>query len=125
VVERPAERPSTTLIGAGAAFDGLLTFSGTVRVDGRLSGRVVADGRLEIGPEALVRADIEVDELIVAGNVEGTLRARQRLELRDGARVLGSLRAPRLALAAGCRFDGRCDTDAPASPAAPSASGTS
>jgi cytoskeletal protein CcmA (bactofilin family) len=114
VVERPAERSSTTLIGVGAAFDGLLTFSGAVRVDGRLSGRVVAEGRLEIGPEAQVRADIEVDELIVAGDVEGDLQARRRLELRESARVLGTLRAPRLALAPGCRFEGRCETTAPA-----------
>lgn len=115
MAERPAERPSTTLIGVGAAFDGLLTFSGAVRVDGHLSGRVVAEGRLEIGPEALVRADIEVDELIVAGDVQGDLRARQRLELRETARVIGILRAPRLALAPGCQFEGRCETASRAS----------
>jgi cytoskeletal protein CcmA (bactofilin family) len=113
VAERPAERPCTTLIGAGASFDGLLTFSGTVRVDGQLSGRVVAEGRLEIGPEARVRADIEVDELVVAGEVEGELRARQRVELRESARVLGSLRTPLLAMAGGCQFEGRCDTRPP------------
>ena len=48
-------------------FEGLLTFRGSAAVLGTLSGEIRARGRLRIGPQALVEAEIVVDELIVEG----------------------------------------------------------
>jgi cytoskeletal protein CcmA (bactofilin family) len=105
---RLAEAP--TVIDAGASFEGVLTFRGAARVDGRLTGRVVADGCLVIGPKGHVEATIEVDELVVAGEFEGEATARTRLALLSSARAAGKLRAPSFALAEGCRFDGCWET---------------
>jgi cytoskeletal protein CcmA (bactofilin family) len=99
-----------TVIDAGACFEGLLTFRGSARVDGELTGRVVADGCLVIGPRGRVNATVEVDELVVAGAFEGEATARERVELLSTSRVVGRLRAPRFALAEGCRFDGAWET---------------
>jgi cytoskeletal protein CcmA (bactofilin family) len=98
-------------IGPGAAFEGCLVFRGSTRVEGRLAGKVVAEGCLEIGPQGWVQAEIEVDELVVAGHLEGEVHARERVELLATARVTANLRTPRLALAEGCRFEGRCETE--------------
>jgi cytoskeletal protein CcmA (bactofilin family) len=106
-----------TVIDAGASFEGLLTFRGAARVDGVLTGRVVADGCLVIGPRGKVTATVEVDELVVGGEFEGEAVARTRVRLLSSGRALGSLRAPSFALADGCRFDGRCET-VPSLPAA-------
>jgi cytoskeletal protein CcmA (bactofilin family) len=95
-------------IAAGCSFEGLLTFHGATQVDGRLVGEVVATGTLRLGATARVRARIEVDELIVEGELEGDIVARRRIELSPSARVTGSLEAPRLSLAEGCVFQGRC-----------------
>lgn len=99
-----------TVVDVGASFEGLLTFRGAARVDGELRGRVVADGCLVIGPRGRVRAMVEVDELVVAGEFEGEARARGRVELLASARASGSLRAPSFSLAEGCRFDGAWET---------------
>lgn len=99
-----------TVLARGAEFEGLLSFRGSARVDGRLSGDVVAEGCLVIGEGARVRARIEVDELIVGGELEGKIHARKRVELLDTARVVGSLRCPRLAIAEGGILEGRCQT---------------
>ena len=99
-----------TVIDAGASFDGLLTFRGSARVDGELTGRVVADGCLVIGPRGRVSATIEVDELVVGGAFEGDATARARVELLSSSVVTGRLRAPRFSLADGCRFDGAWET---------------
>lgn len=99
-----------TVIDAGASFEGLLTFRGSARVDGELAGRVVADGCLVIGPRGRVRATLEVDELVVAGSFEGEASVRERVELLSTSRVVGRMRAPRFALAEGCRFDGSWET---------------
>jgi cytoskeletal protein CcmA (bactofilin family) len=98
-----------TVLAPGTEFEGLLSFRGTARVDGKLSGDVVAEGCLVIGEGARVRARIEVDELIIAGELEGEIHARQRVELRETARVVGSLRSPRLTVAEGGILEGRCE----------------
>lgn len=112
-----AGAPAPPAIGPGASFEGCLVYRGAARVEGSLDGRIVAQGRLEIGPQGHVRAEIEVDELIVAGRLEGEVVARERVELLPTARVTANLRTPRLALAEGCQFEGRCDTDGPPGPA--------
>jgi len=115
--EQLAEAP--TVIDAGASFEGLLTFRGAARVDGHLTGRVVADGCLVIGPRGRVDADVEVDELVVGGEFHGDVSARGRIELLSSARAAGTMRAPSFALAEGCTFDGAWETTRPA--AAPTA----
>ena len=99
----------TTVLAPGAEFEGLLSFRGAARVDGKLSGDVVAEGCLVIGEGAQVHGRIEVDELIVGGELEGEIHARKRVELLNTARVVGSLRCPRLAVAEGGILEGRCE----------------
>ena len=89
-------------------FEGLLTFRGSASVLGTLTGNVTAHGLLRIGPDALVEADIAVDELIVEGFLRGDVRARSRVELGPRARVEGRLDAPRVEFHDGCRFRGDC-----------------
>ena len=113
--DRIAEAP--TVIDAGASFEGLLTFRGSARIDGVLSGRVIADGCLVIGPRGRVTATLEVDELVVAGEFEGEASVRSRVELLASGRVAGRLRAPSFSLAEGCLFDGQWETVVPRSPA--------
>ncbi len=99
-----------TQLGAGTAFEGLLTFRGSARVDGQLEGQVRADGTLILGPTAKVRARVEVDELILAGHLEGDVVARQRVVLAEGARLIGSVRTPTIRIDDGAVLDGACHT---------------
>ena len=101
------------LIPTGGSFSGLVAFDGDIRVDGELEGRVRARGILHLGSAARVRADIDVDELIVEGSLEGNVRARSRIVLGPTARVKGHLETPRLAVADGCRIEGRCSAGTP------------
>jgi len=97
-----------TILAAGASFDGVLAFRGTVQVEGQLRGDVIAQGSLKIEPQGRVEGRIEVDELVVAGVIEGDVYARRRVELLPTARVHGEVRTPALALAEGSVLDGRC-----------------
>lgn len=100
----------STVLAPGTEFEGLLSFRGAARIDGKLSGDVVAEGCLVIGEGARVQARIEVDELIVGGEIEGEVHARERVELLKTARVVGSIRCPLLAVAEGGILEGRCET---------------
>ncbi len=101
--------PLARLVEPGSSFDGLVSFRGRALIEGEFTGEVVAWGALQIGESAVVRARIQVDDLFVAGRLEGDATARRRIELAPTARVSGLLRAPSLVLAEGCVVDGRCE----------------
>ena len=112
----PSESQSAhvqVLVGEQGRFQGLVTFRGCAQVDGEIDGEIVCRGTLRVGETALVSGRIEVDELIVSGRLEGDVTARMRIELTSTARVTGTLRAPRIALADGCVMQGRCETGGP------------
>jgi cytoskeletal protein CcmA (bactofilin family) len=106
-----------SVLAPDAVFEGVLSFRGAVRIEGRLRGDVLATGALRIEAGAVVQGRVEVDELVVAGTLQGEVTARRRLELLPSARVAADLRTPRLALADGCVLDGRCRAGASAEPA--------
>src|SRR5215831_1902025 len=98
----------TTLLGRGAAFEGKLTFDGTVRVDGRFKGEVFSDDVLVIGEGAVVEAQIDVGEIIIQGAVVGNITAKRSIEIHAPGRVKGDLHTPALQIDKGVIFEGRC-----------------
>lgn len=105
--------PAAVVVGESGRFEGLLTFRGRARIDGEVVGEIICRGTLWLGVMARVSARIEADELIVEGSLEGEATVRDRIELRSTARVKGTIRSPRLAMADGCVVEGRCETGAP------------
>ncbi len=95
-----------TLLGRGSSFEGKLTFEGTVRIDGKLSGEVFSDDVLVIGEGAQVNAEIEVGVLIVEGTVTGNIRASRSVELHSPARVRGNVETPSLFIDKGVVYEG-------------------
>src|SRR3954466_11391338 len=94
-----SERPQgeiTTLLGRGSEFEGKLTFEGTVRIDGKLSGEIFSDDVLVIGEGAHVSAEIECGVVIVEGTVDGNIRAKRAVELHSPAKVRGNIETPSL-----------------------------
>lgn len=107
-----------TIVEAGTSFDGLVSFHGAVRVAGLVVGRVVTNGTLWLAEEGQLKGRVEADHVLVAGEFEGEIEARQRIELLPTARVRGRLSAPCLVIADGSLFDGQCAAGAPAALAA-------
>lgn len=98
----------TTILGKGSAFEGKLTFEGTVRIDGTFAGEIRTDGTLIVGPTADVRATITAATLVVEGRVQGELCATEAIEILAPAQVHGNLHAPSLQIEKGSIFEGNC-----------------
>lgn len=115
VVRRNTERVELdfgdirAFLGEGTRFNGELRFAGTVRIDGHLEGKLVYGEVLIIGERGEVKAEIAVGSVEVSGQVEGSITARQRVELRRGSRVAGRIRTPCLVISDGAVFDGKCE----------------
>lgn len=104
---QPAAGEITTLLGRGAAFEGKLTFEGTVRIDGKFKGEVFSDDVLVIGEGAQVEAQIDVGEIIIQGTVVGNITAKRSIEIHAPGRVKGDLHTPSLQIDKGVMFEGR------------------
>jgi len=97
----------STLLGRGSAFEGKLTFEGTVRIDGRFRGEVFSDDTLVIGEGALVEAEIDIGEIIIQGTVVGNIKAKRSIEIHAPGRVKGDIHTPSLQIDKGVIFEGR------------------
>jgi cytoskeletal protein CcmA (bactofilin family) len=97
-----------TLLGRGSEFEGKLTFEGTVRVDGKLSGEIFSDDVLVVGEGAEVHAEIDIGEIIVQGTIVGNIRAKRSVEIHAPGRVRGDITTPSLQIDKGVIFEGRC-----------------
>jgi cytoskeletal protein CcmA (bactofilin family) len=122
--ERGAASEVTTLLGRGSEFEGKLSFEGTVRVDGTLSGEIFTDDVLIIGEGAEVNAEINVGSVVIEGSVQGNIHAKRSVEIRTPGRVRGNISTPSLLIEKGVIFDGNCQMEPNGSGAAASRSGT-
>ncbi len=105
-------------IGETIVIKGELTADEDVTICGRVEGTITIDGHaLTVAPGASVVADIHAAELIVRGQVFGSIAAERRVELDATANVEGEISAPVVRLADGSTVSGRVETTAPRKPA--------
>jgi cytoskeletal protein CcmA (bactofilin family) len=104
----------TTLLGRGSEFEGKLTFEGTVRIDGKLTGEIFSDDVLVVGEGAEVKAEINVGSIVIEGSVHGNIHAKRSVEIHTPAKVRGNIITPSLFVEKGVLFDGNCQMESSA-----------
>ena len=97
-------------IGKTIVVRGEVKGSEDLIVDGRVEGTVsLSDGRLTVGPNADVAADLSAKDVLVMGHVQGNIVASGRVELRAGCNLEGDIRALRLSVEDNAVFRGKVD----------------
>lgn len=106
---RREEAPSTNgdlLLGAGAEFDGKLTFRGTVRIDAKFTGSITTSDVLVVGEHGRINAEIACGTVVVHGEVNGNVRASSAVELRQTGKIRGDVTSPSLVVERGALLQG-------------------
>ena len=98
----------STLIGAGAIFNGELIVQDTIRVDGVVNGNCSCKGTFILGTEGSVVGNIQAQNVFVSGKVQGDINSLGRLEILSSGCVTGDISARRLVIDEDAHFDGRC-----------------
>jgi cytoskeletal protein CcmA (bactofilin family) len=81
----------TSVLGAGIVWQGSISGSGGVRVEGTFEGQIALKGLLVIGETGKVTCDsLRAASVIVAGAVKGNITA-QKVEIRATGRVWGDI----------------------------------
>jgi cytoskeletal protein CcmA (bactofilin family) len=94
------------VIDHGCEFEGKLCFQGTVRIGGTFRGEIFTPDTLIIGEGARVDAQIEAGIIIISGEVNGSLRAKHRVEIHRPAVFRGDILTPSLSVDEGVIFEG-------------------
>jgi len=107
----------STFLGHGTTVDGTLEFQGAIRLDGHVKGQIISQGgTLIIGDKAVIQAKVQVDTVIVKGEVNGSIEAKERIEAYPPARIVGDIQAPVISIESGVVFNGNCVTQSPSAP---------
>ncbi len=99
------------MLGPRMTMEGSLVFEGTLILNGHAQGTIESkEGTIVVGESAVIHADVFVKHANISGEIKGTVRATDRIELHPPARVYGDLTAPVVLMDAGVTFDGKCTT---------------
>jgi cytoskeletal protein CcmA (bactofilin family) len=101
-----------TLLGKGVNFKGIVSFNGTVRVDGHIEGEIHTTGTLIVGEHAVIEGIVSVGILMNSGKINGTITASEKIHILNPGVLVGDIRTPVIAIEEGSRFHGMCDMGA-------------
>jgi cytoskeletal protein CcmA (bactofilin family) len=99
----------TAFLGKGTEFKGVLSFEGTIRVDGRVEGEILSKDTLIAGDEAHLQGEISVGTIISSGKIVGNVNASQKVHILAPGVIEGNIKTPKLIIEEGVSFDGKCE----------------
>ena len=99
----------TAFLGKGTEFKGVLSFDGTIRVDGRVEGEVISKDTLIAGDSAHLQGEITVGTIISSGKIVGNLTATQKAHIIAPGSIEGNIKTPKLIIEEGVAFNGQSE----------------
>ena len=107
----PPQKRIDSLIGAGTTVDGDVTFSGGLRIDGVVQGKVATvdnqPAMLVLSEQARIEGEVHVSHVVINGTVSGPVNANDYLELQAKARVNGDVTYRTLEMHVGAIVEGK------------------
>lgn len=95
-------------LGRGTEVNGEIRFADTLRVDGKITGKIVSENELIVGETGEVDAEIEVGSVSITGKLSGTATIKNRIEIHKNGTVRAdlNLHGPNLVIEEGGIFEG-------------------
>jgi len=99
---------SDTIIGASVKVDGNFKSDGNVVVEGTVQGSIKTKSNLTVGSSARIKAEVEVNNLYLSGEIKGNVKVVEKAELKSNAKILGNLETKLLTVEEGAVINGKC-----------------
>ncbi|HXW10111.1 MAG TPA: polymer-forming cytoskeletal protein [Steroidobacteraceae bacterium] len=126
---RKTDQPSidvsrlSSLIATGVQIAGDVIVTDGVRIDGQVTGNVIAKpetkGLLVLSEQGRIEGNVRVHDAVVNGTICGDIEVENFIELQAGARVTGAIRYRTLQMTCGARVEGTMVCTAESRAAAP------
>ncbi|MCA0447436.1 MAG: polymer-forming cytoskeletal protein [Bacteroidetes bacterium] len=96
------------LINVSTVVEGKITSKGSIRIDGKLTGTLSAEGGLVVGTTGEISGDISAKTLVSGGKLQGKVIIQDRTVLEATSIFTGELFTQKLIIEEGAIFDGQC-----------------
>lgn len=98
----------TCIIAKGTVITGKVITTENIRIDGIIKGELRCDKKVVMDAGGLVEGNIYAGESTIKGKVEGTVTVNNTLHLLDSSFIKGDIKAKKLHVEEGARYDGQC-----------------
>jgi len=102
---------ANTVIGSSIVIDGEISGDEDLVIQGTVKGKIALKQSLFVEGTGTVEADIQTQNVEIAGAVTGNITATDKVELKANCRMVGDIKAPRILIADGASFKGNVDMD--------------
>lgn len=101
-----------TIISESTHVRGRIEGKDDLEIDGFVEGEIALDGDILVGQTGRVGSPLAARNVVIRGAVRGDVTGSESVSLEDGARVVGDIRAPRVAIAEGALVRGYVEAGA-------------
>jgi cytoskeletal protein CcmA (bactofilin family) len=98
-----------TIITDQVELKGSLAFDGNLEFNGTFEGEIISTGNLWIGPDAVLKGDVQAAKVVLHGKMHGNITATESVEVCDQAQLYGDVRAGKFIVSEGAIFRGRSE----------------
>jgi cytoskeletal protein CcmA (bactofilin family) len=95
-------------IDAQTSIKGDLKAGGDIRIDGSLTGNLVCEAKLIIGPKGRIEGDVTCKNATIEGVFNGNLIVKESLTIQATAKVEGDVKAAKMAVLSGGQVSATC-----------------
>ena len=100
-----------SVITSEVEIKGVIKSAGSVRMDGKLDGDLASQGDSILGKTATMKGNISGNNVVIEGTINGTIAAKDKIEMKAAARITGDIKSKRLAVEDGVTFIGKADVN--------------
>ncbi len=97
-----------TIVGKGTFFEGTLKVESSIRIDGKVKGRIVTADSLTVGKDGEVEGEVTAKNVIIGGKVQGKVHSSGKIVLETHSLFQGELKTAKLVIEEGAIFEGVC-----------------
>lgn len=124
-MEKRKANGSTSLLSNKVKIEGEIQGDEDLHVEGHFKGAIKITGNIFVGQSGVVQADVEADNVVIQGKINGNVVARKQLEIQSSGQLVGDCTAQSIDIKEGAVFDGRLNMLQPSvGPAGTGASST-
>lgn len=95
-----------TIVGGTAKLEGKFDIAESIQIECEVGGEINVGGKLLIGQQGVVKADVQTVDAVIMGQYEGNMVAIGNVEIAATGRVSGNIETDSLVISKGGFFSG-------------------